>query len=97
MTERDDHRRSEAEQIRAEQSGVDVALDQHADHAAQFRDRFWLSLLLTVPVIAFSQMFADLLRNSVPDFPRRQLGLAHFGSHRVPVPGGSRSSRKPRM
>jgi P-type Cu2+ transporter len=41
----------------------------HGDHAAQFRDRFWLSLALTVPVVAFSAMFADLLGYSVPDFP----------------------------
>jgi Cu2+-exporting ATPase len=33
----------------------------HGDHAAQFRDRFWWSLLLTLPVVAFSHMFADLL------------------------------------
>jgi P-type Cu2+ transporter len=41
----------------------------HGDHAAQFRDRFWLSLALTLPVVAFSEMFADLLGYSVPDFP----------------------------
>jgi Cu2+-exporting ATPase len=40
----------------------------HGDHAAQFRDRFWLSLALTVPVVAFSEMFADLLGYTVPDF-----------------------------
>ena len=40
----------------------------HGDHAAQFRDRFWLSLALTLPVVAFSEMFADLLGYSVPDF-----------------------------
>ena len=33
----------------------------HGDHAAQFRDRFWWSLLLTLPVVGFSHMFADLL------------------------------------
>jgi Cu2+-exporting ATPase len=38
------------------------------DHAAQFRDRFWLSLLLSVPVVLFSPMFADLFGYSVPDF-----------------------------
>jgi Cu2+-exporting ATPase len=48
--------------------------DQHGghggrdDHVAQFRDRFWLSLALTVPVVAFSAMFADLLGYPVPDF-----------------------------
>jgi P-type Cu2+ transporter len=38
----------------------------HGDHAAQFRDRFWWSLLLAVPVVAFSGMFADLLGYSLP-------------------------------
>jgi Cu2+-exporting ATPase len=33
----------------------------HGDHAAQFRDRFWWSLLLALPVVGFSSMFADLL------------------------------------
>ena len=33
----------------------------HGDHAAQFRDRFWWSLLLALPVVGFSHMFADLL------------------------------------
>jgi Cu2+-exporting ATPase len=41
---------------------------EHGDHAAQFRDRFWLSLALTVPVVVFSEMFADLLGYPVPDF-----------------------------
>ena len=39
----------------------------HGDHAAQFRDRFWWSLLLAAPVVAFSSMFADLLGYSLPD------------------------------
>jgi P-type Cu2+ transporter len=36
------------------------------DHAAQFRDRFWLSLLLALPVVGFSPMFADLLGYGLP-------------------------------
>ena len=42
---------------------------EHADHAAQFRSRFWLSLVLTIPVLAFSEMFADLLNFTRPDIP----------------------------
>jgi P-type Cu2+ transporter len=38
----------------------------HVDHAAQFRDRFWWSLVVAVPVVAFSGMFADLLGYSLP-------------------------------
>jgi P-type Cu2+ transporter len=41
----------------------------HGDHAAQFRSRFWLSLVLTIPVLAFSEMFADLLNFTRPDIP----------------------------
>ena len=38
----------------------------HGDHAAQFRDRFWLSLVLAVPVVLASPMFAGLLGYTVP-------------------------------
>ena len=41
----------------------------HGDHAAQFKDRFWISLALAVPVVLFSEMFADLLGYMRPDFP----------------------------
>jgi P-type Cu2+ transporter len=41
----------------------------HGDHAAQFRDRFWISLVLAVPVVAFSEMFSDLLGYTAPTFP----------------------------
>src|SRR5258708_1089134 len=38
----------------------------HADHVAQFRDRFWWCVLLSVPVAAFSAMFADLIGYTPP-------------------------------
>jgi Cu2+-exporting ATPase len=38
----------------------------HGDHAAQFRDRFWWSLALAVPVVGFSHMFSDLLGYHLP-------------------------------
>ncbi|WP_329002213.1 heavy metal translocating P-type ATPase [Kribbella sp. NBC_00709] len=41
----------------------------HGDHVAQFKDRFWVSLGLAVPVVFFSAMFADLLGYARPDFP----------------------------
>jgi Cu2+-exporting ATPase len=34
-----------------------------------FRDRFWVTLALTVPVVFFSEMFQDLLGYRAPDFP----------------------------
>ncbi|MEN0134685.1 MAG: copper-translocating P-type ATPase [Rhodococcus sp. (in: high G+C Gram-positive bacteria)] len=46
--------------------------DKHAGHGAHgevFRQKFWISLALSVPVVVFSHMFADLLGYHVPDFP----------------------------
>jgi Cu2+-exporting ATPase len=44
----------------------------HGDHAhhdpAQFRDRFWITLVLSIPVIYFSRMFMILLGYSAPNF-----------------------------
>ena len=43
---------------------------QHAGHSvAMFRDRFWLTLVLAVPVVFFSPMFAGLLGYEPPAFP----------------------------
>src|SRR5206468_1846970 len=38
------------------------------DHAAMFRDRFWLTLALTVPVVLFSHMFQRVLGYTAPTF-----------------------------
>ncbi|MGH2698466.1 MAG: copper-translocating P-type ATPase [Actinomycetota bacterium] len=44
--------------------------DSHAGHdPAQFRDRFWVTLALTIPVIFFSSMFQELLGYTAPEFP----------------------------
>jgi P-type Cu2+ transporter len=40
----------------------------HGDHAARFRDRFWLSLLLTVPVVVYSEMVQEWLGFTPPQF-----------------------------
>jgi Cu2+-exporting ATPase len=39
----------------------------HGDHVGQFRRLFWAMLLVAVPVVAFSGMFADLLGYRLPD------------------------------
>jgi len=41
----------------------------HGDHAARFRDRFWWSLVLSVPVVAYSEMVQDWLGFTPPQFP----------------------------
>jgi Cu2+-exporting ATPase len=41
----------------------------HAGHVAQFRRLFWIMLLLAVPTVALSPMFAMILGYAVPDLP----------------------------
>jgi len=44
--------------------------DHHSGHdPAQFRDRFWITLALSIPVFIFSVMFQDLLGYTAPDVP----------------------------
>jgi Cu2+-exporting ATPase len=44
--------------------------DKHVGHSvAMFRDRFWLSVALTVPVLVWSEMVQDWLGFTAPDFP----------------------------
>lgn len=43
---------------------------QHAGHStAMFKNRFWLALALSAPVVYFSPMFGDLLGYMPPEFP----------------------------
>jgi Cu2+-exporting ATPase len=44
--------------------------DRHAGHSvAMFRDKFWLSLLLTIPVVVWSADIQELLGYQAPTFP----------------------------
>nr|WP_232711551.1 heavy metal translocating P-type ATPase [Microbacterium lacus] len=40
-----------------------------ADHVTQFRRLFWINLIIAIPVVAFSSMFAMLVGYQLPDFP----------------------------
>jgi Cu2+-exporting ATPase len=77
--------------------------DHHGDHAAQFRDRFWWSLLLTAPVIGFSEMFSALLGYDLPGgtgWVSPVLGTVVFGYGGWPFLTGARaelSARRPGM
>jgi Cu2+-exporting ATPase len=51
-------------------SGDHGGHDKHAGHSvAMFRDRFWLSLLLTIPVLVWSEMVQEWLGYTAPSFP----------------------------
>jgi Cu2+-exporting ATPase len=63
--------------------------DKHAGHSvAMFRDRFWLSLLLSVPVLIWSEMLQDLLGYTAPSMPAQEWIPLAFGTA-VFVYGGS--------
>ena len=47
--------------------------DKHAGHSiAMFKDKFWLSLLLTIPVLMYSEMIQHWLNFTPPAFPGSQ-------------------------
>lgn len=41
----------------------------HAGHADIFRTRFWVSLVLTIPIVLYSHMVQEWLNFSMPEFP----------------------------
>ncbi|WP_448007007.1 copper-translocating P-type ATPase [Agromyces bauzanensis] len=41
----------------------------HGDHVAQFRRLFWIMLVVAIPTIGFSPMFAGILGYTLPDSP----------------------------
>ena len=41
----------------------------HSGHELMFRNRFWICLVLSVPVLLYSPMLQDLLNFSMPAFP----------------------------
>ena len=44
--------------------------DKHAGHSpGMFREKFWLSLILTLPVVFWSEHVEGLLGYEAPDFP----------------------------
>ncbi|MFO7779143.1 MAG: heavy metal translocating P-type ATPase [Nitriliruptoraceae bacterium] len=52
----------------------------HADHAAQFRDRFWWTLVLTVPVVYWAPMVQEWFGYAAPDVPGASLIAPVLGS-----------------
>jgi Cu2+-exporting ATPase len=77
----------------------------HAGHVAQFRRLFWIMLLLAIPTVALSPMFAMILGYAVPDLPGARwvspvLGTVMYAWGGKPFLTGAVSeirSRKPGM
>ncbi len=55
--------------------------DKHAGHSVEmFRDRFWLSLALTIPALVWEPMLQDWFGYTAPRFPGSQYIPAAFGA-----------------
>ena len=55
--------------------------DKHAGHSVEmFRDRFWLSLALTIPALVWEPMLQDWFGYTAPRFPGSQYIPAIFGA-----------------
>ena len=52
----------------------------HGDHAAMFRKKFWLSLVLTIPAVAYSHLLMELTGWSPPSFPGSSWVAPVFGT-----------------
>jgi Cu2+-exporting ATPase len=61
--------------------GVSAAHDRHEGHSvAMFRDRFWITLLLSLPTLVWSGMVQHMVGFSAPVFPGSAYIPAVFGT-----------------
>jgi len=72
-----DHERHKAEQhgdheAHSGSGGDHQAHVDHTGHEQMFRRRFWISLLLSIPVLVFSPALQDFLGYTAPQFPGSQ-------------------------
>src|SRR5256714_12506231 len=50
--------------------GAHAAHDKHAGHSvSMFRDKFWVSLALTIPTLLWGHMLQSAIGYTAPDFP----------------------------
>ena len=62
-------------------SGAHGNHDHHAGHSvAMFRDKFWLSFALTIPVVFWSMDVQHWLRYTAPSFPGSKFFPAILGT-----------------
>src|SRR5690625_6344415 len=55
--------------------------DKHAGHSAEmFRDKFWLTVVLAVPTVVWSEMIQQWFGYAAPRFPGSDYMAAVFGT-----------------
>src|SRR5260370_25912504 len=76
-----DHEQASDPHAGHKMSDIHGSHDRHAGHsAAMFRDKFWLSLALTIPVIFWSSDVQHWLGYTAPSFPGSQFIPAILGT-----------------
>ena len=64
-----EHEVHKAHREHAEHNGEHAAHVDHTGHEEMFRRKFWVSLVLSIPVLAFSPTIQGFFGFSLPDFP----------------------------
>src|SRR5580658_4959316 len=78
---RHDHRQMTGPHTGHNMSGIRASHDHHAGHSvAMFRDKFWLSFALTIPVVFWSTDVQHWLGYTAPSFPGSKFIPAILGT-----------------
>ncbi len=64
----------------SQRPGTDHSQGHGMDHAAMFRRKFWISLILTVPAVVYSSMVQEWLRYTAPTFSGHTFVAPLFGT-----------------
>jgi len=76
-----DHQHSEHQEHDPSSAKAMEGHDKHAGHSvAMFKDKFWISFVLSIPVIVFSQTMQELFNFNTPSFVGSEYISAIFGS-----------------
>ena len=76
-----DHGQAADPNVGHKMPGIHGSHDRHAGHSvAMFRDKFWLSLALTIPVVAWSTDVQHWLGYTAPSFPGSKFIPAILGT-----------------
>ena len=82
--------------MHCEHAGHEAAHADHTGHEQMFRRKFWISLVLSIPVILFSPSIQALLGFSMPVFPWQPMDQPGFWRDRLfvrrhPLPADGRA------
>ncbi len=91
MTQHQDHHAHQAHHAPTQHEPVaHETHDRHAGHSSEmFRDRFWLSMVFTIPAVLWSEHIQMLLRYRAPAVPGASWIPTVLSRWRLSFPGSS--------